>query len=147
MLELRLKFHLGKFVPEGPIKNIPALVQIMAWRRSGDKPLSAPIMVRWVNSCLNCVHQCIKSRVSTVISYEPYGASNTGNSTVCWNTNSKELIWSRLSKIIPSWENMYYPYKGKTVSRPSYLRKEIPLHGNTVCTLKLWLDISHYLTA
>ena len=29
-----------KFVPKGPINNIPALVQIMAWRRSGDKPLS-----------------------------------------------------------------------------------------------------------
>ena len=33
-----------KFVP--PINNIPALVQIMAWRRPGDKPLSGPIMVR-----------------------------------------------------------------------------------------------------
>ena len=29
-----------KFVPKGPINNIPALVQIMTWRRSGDKPLS-----------------------------------------------------------------------------------------------------------
>ena len=29
-----------KFVPKGPINNIPALVQIMAWRRSGDKSLS-----------------------------------------------------------------------------------------------------------
>ena len=35
-----------KFVPKGPINNIPALVQIMAWRRSGDKPLSKPMMVR-----------------------------------------------------------------------------------------------------
>ena len=34
-----------KFVPKGPINNIPALVRIMAWRRSGDKPLSEPIMV------------------------------------------------------------------------------------------------------
>ena len=34
-----------KFVPEGPINNIPALVQIMAWRRPGDKPLSEPMMV------------------------------------------------------------------------------------------------------
>ena len=34
-----------KFVPKGPINNIPALVQIMAWRRSGDKPLSDPMMV------------------------------------------------------------------------------------------------------
>ena len=50
-----------KFVPQGPINNIPALVQIMAWRRSGDKPLSEPMMVgllthicvtrpQWVNS-------------------------------------------------------------------------------------------------
>ena len=35
-----------KFVPRGPINNIPTLVQVMAWRRSGDKPLSEPMMVR-----------------------------------------------------------------------------------------------------
>ena len=34
------------FVPNGPINNIPSLVQIMAWRRPGDKPLSEPMMVR-----------------------------------------------------------------------------------------------------
>ena len=34
-----------KFVPISPINNIPALVQIMAWRRPGDKPLSEPMMV------------------------------------------------------------------------------------------------------
>ena len=34
-----------KFVPKGPINNYPALVQIMAWCRSGDKPLSEPMMV------------------------------------------------------------------------------------------------------
>ena len=28
-----------------PIKNIPALVQIMAWHHPGDKPLSEPVMV------------------------------------------------------------------------------------------------------
>ena len=33
------------FVPKGPIINIPALVQIMAWRRPGDKPLSEPMVV------------------------------------------------------------------------------------------------------
>ena len=35
-----------KFVPQGLINNIPALVQIMAWCRQGDKPLSGPMMVR-----------------------------------------------------------------------------------------------------
>ena len=34
-----------KFVPKGPIDNIPALVQILAWRRSGDKPSSEAIML------------------------------------------------------------------------------------------------------
>ena len=34
-----------KFVPKGPINNMAALVQIMAWRRAGDKPLSEPMMV------------------------------------------------------------------------------------------------------
>ena len=32
-------------VPKGPIDNNPALVQIMAWRRPGDKPLSEAMMV------------------------------------------------------------------------------------------------------
>ena len=41
---ISLKFSL-KFVPKGPINNNPALVQIMAWRRSGDKPLSEPMMI------------------------------------------------------------------------------------------------------
>ena len=34
-----------KFVPMGSINNNPALFQIMAWRRPGDKPLSEPMMV------------------------------------------------------------------------------------------------------
>ena len=53
-----------KFVPRGPINNIPTLVQVIAWRRPGDKPLSEPMMVRlpthicvtrpqWVNCYLD----------------------------------------------------------------------------------------------
>ena len=33
------------FVAKGRINNIPSLVQIMAWRLQGDKPLSVPLMV------------------------------------------------------------------------------------------------------
>ena len=32
------------FVPYGPIDYKSALVQIMAWRWAGDKPLSEPLM-------------------------------------------------------------------------------------------------------
>ena len=35
-----------KYVSRGPINNVPTLVQVMAWRRPGDKPLSEPMMVR-----------------------------------------------------------------------------------------------------
>ena len=52
-----------KFVPRGPINNITALVQIMARRRPGNKPLFEPMMVcvlthicmtrpQWVNELM-----------------------------------------------------------------------------------------------
>ena len=41
-----------KLVPKGPINNIPALVQIMAWRRAGDKPLSEPMVVSLYYRCI-----------------------------------------------------------------------------------------------
>ena len=52
---------LNSDVPKGPINSIPAMVQIMAWRRPGAKPLPEPMMVslpthicvarpQWVNS-------------------------------------------------------------------------------------------------
>ena len=55
-----IKFSL-KYVRKGPIDNNRALVQIMAWRRSGDKPLSESMMgkfgahicvsrAQWVNT-------------------------------------------------------------------------------------------------
>ena len=41
--EFCFRFH-SIFVPESRISNIPALVQIMAWRHWSDKPLSEPMM-------------------------------------------------------------------------------------------------------
>ena len=39
-----------KFVSESPINNKPALVQIMAWHRKGDTPLSEPFMVYFTDA-------------------------------------------------------------------------------------------------
>ena len=44
MYEFSIKISL-KFVLKGPINKMSALVQIMAWRRPGDKPLSEQMMV------------------------------------------------------------------------------------------------------
>ena len=62
MYEFRLKFHCLIN------NNIPALVQIMAWRRPGDKPLPEVMLVnslthicvtrpQWVNHCLGLGHE------------------------------------------------------------------------------------------
>ena len=40
-----IKFSL-EFGPKGPVINIPAFVQIMAWHQPGNKPLSEPMIVR-----------------------------------------------------------------------------------------------------
>ena len=50
-----------KFVPKSPMNNIPALVQIMAWRRPGDKLLSEPMLLDYrriyASLCLNELKQ------------------------------------------------------------------------------------------
>ena len=35
-----------KFVPKSPVDNKPALVQVMAWRRTGDKTLPEPMLTQ-----------------------------------------------------------------------------------------------------
>ena len=39
-----------KYVPKSPIENKPALVQVMAWRRTGDKPLPEPMMTQFTDA-------------------------------------------------------------------------------------------------
>ena len=62
-------FKITLFVPMGPFNNIPALVEIMAWCRPGNKPLYEPMMVRlpthicitrphWVNTYPSWLLHC-----------------------------------------------------------------------------------------
>ena len=39
-----------KCVPKGPTDNNPVLVQLMAWRRPGDKPLSEPMLTQFTDA-------------------------------------------------------------------------------------------------
>ena len=55
-----------KFVPKGPINNIPALVQIMAWRRAGNKPLSQPMMVELPTHICITRPQWVKSEYNSL---------------------------------------------------------------------------------
>ena len=39
-----------KYIPKGPIDNKAALVQVMAWCRIGDKPLSEPMLIEFTDA-------------------------------------------------------------------------------------------------
>ena len=39
-----------KFVPKGPIDNKAALVQVMAWRWTGNKPLPEPVLTQFTDA-------------------------------------------------------------------------------------------------
>ena len=44
-----------QFVPRGPIDNKSALVQVMAWRRTGDKPLSEPMLTSFTDAYMQAL--------------------------------------------------------------------------------------------
>ena len=39
-----------KFVPMSPTDNGRALIQVMAWHRTGDKPLSEPMLTQFIDA-------------------------------------------------------------------------------------------------
>ena len=87
-----------KFIPKGPINNIPALVQIMAWRRTGDKPLSEPMMI------ISLTHIC-DTRPRLVNSLPAGRCGNNSKSEIfklifridilsnCTQENATEPLW------------------------------------------------------
>ena len=59
-----------KFVPKSPINNISAQIQIMAWRRTGDKPWSEPMMVSLLTHICVTRLQWVKFTQNHVITWE-----------------------------------------------------------------------------
>ena len=81
-----------KFVPKGPINNIPALVQIMAWHRQGDKPLSEPMLVSFQTYLCVIRPQWVKP-VSSYISKHANTHSHTCASFVTRNWSIAQSDW------------------------------------------------------
>ena len=72
---ISIEFSL-KFVPWG-IDNKPSLVEIMAWRQGGDKPLSQPMMVSLLTHICVAQLQWVKWRKSTVLVWNSLISNNT----------------------------------------------------------------------
>ena len=41
-----------KFVPKGPIDNKSALVQVLVWRQTDDKPLPEVMFAEFTDACM-----------------------------------------------------------------------------------------------
>ena len=68
-----------KFVPRGLINNVPALVQVMSWRRTGDKPLSEPMVVRSPMQLCVTRPQWVKDGYSEIWIRIQFSFGNLGN--------------------------------------------------------------------
>ena len=125
-----------KFVPKGSINNIPALAQIMAWRRSGNKPLSEPMMVslpthicvtrsQWVN--IQCISITRPNNVWYIVDHKLSGAP---------------LIPAWLSNYIHCrvWDEITYPFpnfNGATIPHSS-LYGHRWIHRTKASDAELW---------
>ena len=89
-----------KFVPKGPINSIPALVQITAWRRPGDKPLSEAMLVSLLT------HKCVTRPqwVKKTLSYWYRNSHYHQISNIrCTNTKTSMFLVSSCSCLCQSY--------------------------------------------
>ena len=100
-----------KFVPTGLINNIPVVVQIMAWRRTGDKSLSEP----W-----------------WLVYWHIYASLGLNELIVAWISNQTQCkSWNCLSKLQASKRRWLHYHAGikvinvdKSCPRRNYIRSK-----------------------
>ena len=120
---ISLKISL-KFVPMVRIYNIPALVQIMAWCRPGDKPLSEPMMVsllthicvtrpQWVNDTIsyNMTNWLKRFVLNSLFLYTAI--------SIVYSLVIHIHIWDRLW-LLNCWWFMFYSHSGRRYSTRWY---------------------------
>ena len=118
-----------EFVPRGPVNNTPVLVQIMTWRRPGDKPLSEPMGAsslthicvsrpRWVkawetNSGVSLLHFMAKYGLFTCVHHfyllqKNYNMSDISAIDV-WHSNGIHLSLIFRHSFFDFFSNTYFP--------------------------------------
>ena len=83
-----------KFISKDPINNMPALVQIMAWRRPGDKPLSEPMLVSLLTHI--CVTRPQWDMTGPVVSYPTIINKDYSQ---CYYFIQSAILWSHLDRL------------------------------------------------
>ena len=86
------------FVSKSLINSIPALVQIMAWRRSGDKPLLETVMDKSLTHSCVTRPQWVKAQIlrgcyQLSISYNHYGFNESLLMKWSWDWMRGTTVW------------------------------------------------------
>ena len=102
-VEISIKISL-KFVPKGRINNIPTLVQVMAWRRPGDKPLTEPMVVRLLTNICVTRPQWVTSWMSainhrTMLDWLQYLAFMRHTKGLLWHDHLYNIQYRQTSNI------------------------------------------------
>ena len=111
-----------KFIPKGHISNVPALSHIMAWCRSGDKPLSEPMMVSLLTHISDTRPEWVKREIS-----EHMSSLDTSLMWMPKNTFDIRLIlvqvWCRQTAI--HYSSQYWPIcmSPDGVNRPPWVNQ------------------------
>ena len=72
-------------VPKVRINNIPSLVQIMAWRRIGDKPLSEPMMLNLLTHiCVTRPQRVNESALFYIMAWRRTGRKPLSEPMMTW---------------------------------------------------------------
>ena len=101
------------FIPKGQINNIPTLVQIVAWCRPGDRPLSEPMMIslqplicitgpQWVNNLPGQFEKEFFSPVhcSCTVAVAACGLGTTGIFQIGFYTPDESLSYYGMARFI-----------------------------------------------
>ena len=121
-----------KFVSKGPINNIPALVQIMAWHLPGDNPLSEPMLVILLMHICVIRPQWVNWHWGNHIFYIKQGLTQTV-AQVCLDTCQVHII----NSLRPS-DAIWRPLSGSTLAQAMACCLMAPNHYLNQC----WLIIS-----
>ena len=126
MFEFRLKFHWSMLL-KGLNDNILALVQIMAWRRPGDKPLSEPMMFSLLTHICVTRPQWVNNGMAYLVEILSHRRQGSGNHYIeqlvqerCnFIANALELCLSCTNLSISNLKDRKY-IKNKSAGRQQY---------------------------